>query len=496
MGIATFVASGLVLGSVFAYGNDRPVTRAEFSSGSAWLPSYGPGQLTLLDGATGQVVDQLAPNHLPGAEAGDQLQVAQSDTRAYVADGRSGVVDLVDDASDRVTASGAVVPPRTAEVELYAGGRHLYILDAKTGEVTVVDPNSLRTDSPPQPLSARSAATVLDDNGDLWVEDARTGGVDELDGTRTRVRATVVDPYGADQLTVIEGRPALLDLAGASPAVRLIESLPGARNQPACLGAAAGQMFAVAGDAGAPRLWLASDDSASVRQTDLATSRCTVTTKLQNVAAQFGTPVDTGGKLYLADQDTGQVTVINDVTGTPVAAPVEVTTPHSVLDLLVKDGIVFYNDPLTPGAGVIRPDGSVVRAVKYDQRNWTGTPAALEPTVVGQHSGPPASETPLAGLSTLQPSAGQAGVPAVSLLSSPPSGGPGPSPTSGGRARLEVTSAGLAAATVGRPYQAQPRRLVASRRTCGRWVGCPPGCRSAPRAVWSPVRLWSRATSA
>ena len=45
-------------------------------------------------------------------------------------------------------------------------------------------------------------------------------------------------------------------------------------------------------------------------------SGCTITAKLQNVAAQFGTPVDTGGKLYLADQDTGQVTVINDVTGT------------------------------------------------------------------------------------------------------------------------------------------------------------------------------------
>jgi sugar lactone lactonase YvrE len=455
VGIVTFLASGLLLGSVFAYGNDRPVTRAEFSSGSAWLPSYGPGQLTLLDGATGQVVDQLAPNNLPEVEAGDQLQVAQSDRSAYVADGRSGVVDLVDDASDRVTVSRAAVPSRTAEVELYAGGQHLYILDAKTGDVTVVDPNSLRTESPPQPLSARPAATALDDNGDLWVEDARTGRVDELDGPHTRVRATVVDPYGADQLTVIEGKPALLDLAGMSPEVRLIESLPGARNQPACLGAAAGQMFGVTGNAGAPRLWLASDESASVRQTDLATSRCTVTTKLENVAAQFGTPLDTGGKLYLADQDTGRVTVINDVTGAPVAAPVEVTTPHSVLDLLVKDGIVFYNDPLTPDAGVIRPDGSVVRAVKYDQRHWAGTPAALEPTVVSQHSGEPASGTPLAGLSTLQPSASQAGGPAVSLSSSPASGGPGPTPAPGGSARLEVTSTGVAAATVGRPYQAQ-----------------------------------------
>src|SRR5690349_2569232 len=76
------VALGLI-GPRGAYPADRP----RLLSGAAWLVSSQVGQLSLLDGSTAELAAQV-----PIAPPGDQLDVAQQGSVAYVVDRTAGTI--------------------------------------------------------------------------------------------------------------------------------------------------------------------------------------------------------------------------------------------------------------------------------------------------------------------------------------------------------------------------------------------------------------------
>jgi hypothetical protein len=139
--------------------------------------------------------------------------------------------------------------------------------------------------------------------------------------------------------------------------------------------------------------------------------------------AELGTPVETGGRVFVPDFTTGRVWIVDLAQAKVVAQPQVISTPAH-FQLLVRDGIVFFNDPASEHAGVLRLDGGVRPIAKYDPRNpgkgLTGGSGGDRPhPPTGDPTGPTPTG-PTAPPSSTDPPPGQ------------PSGG-GPPPGGSGR---------------------------------------------------------------
>jgi hypothetical protein len=102
--VSAVIVAGLAIASAFTTGHTNSPTRTDFVTGTAWVASFAPGQVSLLDGSTGAIVDQLSGSRLPGVLPGDQIEVAQAGSGAYVADSSTGVLDRIDGATHDVVS--------------------------------------------------------------------------------------------------------------------------------------------------------------------------------------------------------------------------------------------------------------------------------------------------------------------------------------------------------------------------------------------------------
>ena len=263
MGVATLVIGGLAATSAFTTGHTAPPTRTDFVSGTAWVASFVPGQVTLLDGSTGAIVDQLSGSRLPGVRPGDHIEVAQAGSGAYVADTRTGVLDRIDGATHHVVSARDVVSADGAAVQVYPATNHLFVVDPRRGRVTIVDPLTLRASTPALPLRAEPTATVLDPHGHLWFVDMTTKRLDEMNGDRIRPTSVTVNPSDRVALVLVRDRPALVDYSGTDstglhPIVQVIDPGPATAGPYACLASNPDDPLAIAGGSASPRVWIAS----------------------------------------------------------------------------------------------------------------------------------------------------------------------------------------------------------------------------------------------
>ena len=446
-GLVAVVVGGLAATSALTTGRTDSPIRADFVSGTAWVASFGPGEVTLVDGSTGAVVDELSGGRLAGVGPGDRMVVAQAGAGAFVADSCTGVLDRVDGATHQVVSTRGVVAADGAAVELFAAAKRLFVVDPGVGRVTVVDPVSLRAVTASLPLRAVPSATVLDPQGHLWFVDAASGRVDEVVGDGIRETSVTVDPSDRVGLVLVAGRPALVDFTGTDftgvhPVVEVIDPGSATTGRSACVAVAPGDALAVAGGSVSGRVWVVSGAAGRLYESDVATDSCAGGVTVSPGGRRFVAPVEVGGRVFLADETTGQVEVLNAATLKPVAPLGQVLAPGSEFDLFAKDGIVFFDDPASQNAGVIRPDGRVVRVATYLA---TGAPGP---------GGFSAGGRSLASLAFASGEAGPGGVGGQFPSAGSVRGVPQVETPAADRAirGLEITTRSLAPATVGEPY--------------------------------------------
>src|SRR6266487_2915991 len=203
-GLAALLLASLVAA---AFGHGYPASRVSLAGGGAWLASASQGVVTLIDGASEQVVGSVAA---PGAARGDALSVVQSGASAYVVDGTQGTVSRVDGATYEASAPVRFGAPNEAP-QVYAGSGALYIVDGGRRVASVTDPLSLRVR---QRLSLAAqpgpGQSVVDGKGRLWVVDAGSGVLTRFDGHGKLSRRDVADQ--ASQLVLVRGEPVLVDV--------------------------------------------------------------------------------------------------------------------------------------------------------------------------------------------------------------------------------------------------------------------------------------------
>jgi hypothetical protein len=346
-----------VLGGGLAYAGagGYPASRPNLLSGSAWLPSPKVGQLTLLDGSSAEVAAQVQVAH-----GGDAYEVVQQSATAYVVNHTGGTIRRVDGATFEVSPPATPLPGAGTGLHAYAGPDALYALDSGRGVLAFADPATLVTRGPTVPLAAQvdGQAAVLDGSGRLWVLDGSTGDLVWIDHGTRHTRRGVARP--GSLLVLANGTPVVVDLAARTAGV--LDPGSGGTHTSFGLDLRSGDQVQVSGSPHSPRLYVVAGRGV-LDICDLDATGCGSAVPLGS--GELGPPVETGGRLFVPDYDSGRVWIV-DLGDHRVVAQPQVLDPRTRFQLITRDGVVFFNDPDSERAGVIRLDGGVRPVAKYD----------------------------------------------------------------------------------------------------------------------------------
>src|SRR6266511_2953475 len=350
----------VVAGGLAAAGtaDGYPASRPKLLSGAAWLASSQVGQLTLLDGSSAEVSAQVSV-----APRGNRIDVVQQAATAYVVDRTAGSLRRVDGATFDVGAVAKPIPDATGGLLAFAGPRGLYALDSSRGLLVATDPLSLTAKGAAVSLASRfdAGGAVVDEHGRLWVLDSATGDLIWLDGGKRGLRRGAVTA-GAGLLVLADDAPVLVDTTARRADV-LDRSTAQVRRS-VTLDLRPGEQIAVSGSPHAARLYVAAARGV-LSVCELTRADCATAVPLSPDATDLGSPVETGGRVFVPDYRTGQVWIV-DLAGARVVARPQVLHPRTKFQLLTRDGLVFFNDPDSEQAGVIDLDGGFTPVAKYD----------------------------------------------------------------------------------------------------------------------------------
>jgi hypothetical protein len=398
---ACVVAAASVVGGLLAAGGGYSAARTQLLSGAAWLVSSQVGQLTLLDGSSAEVAGQVQV-----AKPGAGLDVVQQGSNAYVVDRSAGSIRRIDGGTFAVSPPAVPIPEAGENLRAFASSTAVYALDTGRGVMTMTDPNTLANRSAPVPLAVRPSpqATALDADGRLWLLDSTTGDLVWMFRGQRHVRNGAATP-GAGLLALAAGSPVVVDIQRKT--ADLLDRTTGATRHTTQLDLRPEDNVAVTGSARSLRIYVvASRGELSI--CSLTAANCGVAVPLASGGTDPGPAVEVNDRLFVPNYLTGQVWVI-DLSQLRVVARPQVLAPATRFQLLQRDGVVFFNDPESERAGVIRLDGGFTAVPKYDPSDPDAgiiDPAVAIPDRAQQ---PPANKTP-----TTQPSRPPGGAPTSS----------------------------------------------------------------------------------
>src|SRR5262245_3542047 len=358
------LGAGLVgcamLGALVARGDAAPPAELDLRGGGAWVASSTVGQLTLIDGGTAEVAARVQV-----AEGSADLGAVQAGTVGYALDLARGTVRRVDPATFVAAAPVEVIEGARRDLTLHPSGDVLYVVGHERGKVAVTDGTSLSgLKGEVQSLAEPVSSSVVDEAGRLWTLGAGTGDLVWFDGTERHVRRAVADDSGDSELVVIDGQPALVDRK--TRLVRTVGDDGGFRAR-SCLDIdPADRSVRVAGSAAGRRLLVVSGDDGVLRLSDLGSGDCgEIVVDVADPDSDLGAPQESQGRVFGPGYTTGTVVIV-DLESREVVRTGPLVEGGAQFELFDRDGIVFYNDPGSERAGVVRVDGTFAEVQKYD----------------------------------------------------------------------------------------------------------------------------------
>lgn len=451
-GYVAVCAVGALVSASLAVGAGASGARPRLADIGSWLASGAKGEVAHAHGLTGAVDGKVV---LPAGMAGHRLSVAQDGDTTLVLDEQTGRVVRLDDA--QLTAAQSA-DYGAAGLQLVSGGAYAYVVDPAQGTVQRVDAAMTTAESPPVVLGGQPGAAVVDGEGTLWVPLPDRGTVVPfVEGRKSRA-IKVAEAGHALTLTLAAGRPVVTDGTAAVMKVLTVAGVRGTFDLgDAIAGAGPADVLAPAGTDGSavPVLAAGSGDLVVVDVRSGHTLRARVPTG----GRKAGAPQLLGKRVYLPDESSGRLLVYDTSLSAP-AAPVRVTDGAGELELAVRDGLLWANDPDGPAAAVIDADGEVRHIGKYG----TDAPSARKPgdepveDSVPTGGTVPAPGVPASGV----PSAGASGgpsAPASGETSGPAPTQPEPEPGAPGAPQAESRS-GAIRLTFAKALGATPQRYV------------------------------------
>lgn len=360
---AVGAAAMLVAAVLVVQSSSRSELDVQLSDGGVWLASTAVGGVSLLDGGSGTIAASLGV-----ADPGDEFSVEQFGSDAVIVNQTDGTVARLDGSSWEIP-TGRVqfgVPGQPISVVTSKGGGWLMT----PGQATTLELEELALRTP-VPVAAPFADGIITDDGALLYAstdpDLPVQRFEALGGASSNV---------AD----LDGPTALIDLGGSVAAVDLDDRtvwLDGVGivceqlefPEGATLSAGGGDgLLIVISDQGGAFVWSPEE------------SGCPDANDFINLGpGDYGKPALTDGWAVIPERATSSVLVIDledlSVTNRQELEGVEAGTDVS---LIAEDGAIWYNDPASAHAGLVRRDGTVVPIAKYEEGTTGFTSAPVE----------------------------------------------------------------------------------------------------------------------
>ncbi|WP_086662375.1 PKD domain-containing protein [Lentzea kentuckyensis] len=352
--VATMAAASITA-AVLVAGPGYDAARVRMHSGAVWLASTRTGEMSLVDGTTGEV-----RAHTKVAEPGTALSVSQQNSAAYLANQKTGQLSRIDSATEKLTPSGADLPASNGLV-VKTAPNVVYGVDVHSGTVVSVDPHTMRSSGDRTRLAERLQpdSVVVDGRGRLWAIDAGTGDLVWLADGQRRSRPAKA---GNSRLTVTTGRPALVD--PERDVAELLHPGTGVVATTVRPGLNAGDVVTVSGSADRSRVLIANSTRGELVVCAFDTRSCAAPVKVTTPGADLGTPVEVGDHAVVPDYSTGEAVIVDLTDGSVVSQRLLFAEPIR-FELVVHDDVVFFNDPGGNAAGVLKLTGDVMTITKH-----------------------------------------------------------------------------------------------------------------------------------
>ena len=339
----------VLLSTAFTIGSGRDLDRVNLTSGGAWLASPQRGFVTLIDGPSEQIVATVA-----AAPASTGVSVTQAGTSAFISDNTLGTVARIDGATYEISPA-VRFGSAGSQLSVVAGRNAAFVVDATARVATVANATDLtvvRTVS----LGARpgNQQTLADDSGRLWAVDSENGGLSWFDSNGDRDQ-TGADP--AARLIEVAGRAAIAEFGESGQGFAWLTPDGGRDSWKCQLPMRAGDQLQLLGSAEAEHAFVVVSETGTVILADSSGELCGTAMKIADPGADLGPPVQSGRFVLVPVRSKGTTAVIDTASATLVA-DLPLTVAGNDLELLNKDGIVFYNDLDSERAGVLKLDAA------------------------------------------------------------------------------------------------------------------------------------------
>ncbi|HKT05284.1 MAG TPA: hypothetical protein VJT31_37690, partial [Rugosimonospora sp.] len=346
------------------------------ANASSWLWSSGKGEVARVNGETGRVDTRY---RVVDAQ-GHVIQISQTDQYLVLRDLTTGKVSSLNLATLQVAATTQTTAGVGITIAL--SGDSAFVVDAVQGVVRQLDPLSLTPVGDPLRFPPGLSGGTFDTSGTLWLAVPGEGtvvairpaprhpsaGAGTVAASPAVVRSATVAPPGHDlSLSTLDAGVAVLDetagrltTLGDGPTRVVTIPLTGPATVPGHSGG---------GDVPVT----ATDD----RHVFVVHGNQVNTFTVPGTGAKLAPAVPFGGRLYVADDATGTVYVL-DMHGAQVGT-IPIPNANGPLELDVRGDHLFVNAPDSSTARVVDLGGHVKTVNKYANNVLGGDPPLNPP---------------------------------------------------------------------------------------------------------------------
>lgn len=355
-------AVAVLLAGVFIVRSEpRAEVELRLADGSVWLPSLAIGGVSLLDGGSGSIATSLGV-----AGNGDHFDVVQWGSDAILVNETDGTVSRLDGADWSIATGRVEFGTPGGELAVIAGQNAGWLI--QPGVVAPLDLDSLELRSA-APVQGQLSEGLVTRDGSLLYSSIQA---DEP------LRRFSPDDGASNAIDDMTGPIALRDLGGFQAGVDLDDRrvwLDGSGVVCSELAFPEGSTLGVGGGDG--RLLVVSNLGGLMMWSPSSNGCPSAAEFLSTEPGDYGTPVVTDGWGVIPDFGRGEVIVV-DLEALAIVGrqPIVGLADGAAFEVLAETGSVWFNDPNSAAAGLVRRDGQVVPVAKYDKSSDSGFVAA------------------------------------------------------------------------------------------------------------------------
>ena len=381
------VAIGLVGVLVIAavvYGVGVASAQYRLADVGAWLTAKGKGMVVHVNGPAGKVDGKAG---LIPQMHGHNVKVVQDGATILIVDMNTGVVSRLDPSQLNIGQSRSL----GKGIQVLADSGKAYTVDSVKGVVQQIDPVSLTPVGASAKLPPPLGQAGIDGRGALWVPVSQKGEASAFRDGALQKPVRVGEPGGSLALTIAAGDPVVVDSTAATATVVRPSGSPLKVSLPTTVRQAGRGGVLAPADTDGKTVPLLVPGTGSLVTVDTGTGRYT-SARLPMPKHRYRAPQMLGAKVYIPDESAGAL-IVYDSAANRFEKPIPVTNRPARLDVFVKDGMLWANDPSGPRAVVVDRRGVQKDINKYNDR-VAGGPKRRTIPLPGDGDAPPARGRP------------------------------------------------------------------------------------------------------